>query len=325
MTLRRYAQRLLNPFRGIMNIIEFEGAEGVSVDGIHWDIYVRNSELVADFDNSRQIQTSDIRYGHWSEKQGLVRGPIFPSDDFRTLEMRGAIVYEDILEQHRQLPFSLQDHFECWLLDRQQQPLALLHTVTLAEDMELNLPLQWHAGQACQRSFHPNPPDTLQPVIQNAGNAGEYLTRYIRECSGNRPAAQWFQRTHNGNGQGLAGIAMPEALQGRCLESKSFPDYFLRTTGHDETHTLLIDEYLAWLAPFLLLLQNLPREVRQDFEQKAWRNALLMEKQFRLYPCVLDECGLAAARVEATLRARHALAEKPDHVLSTDYIELNDS
>jgi hypothetical protein len=67
MSIRRYAQRLLNPFRGVMNIIEFQGAEAVTTDGIHWDIYVRDLELVQDIQHNARIQTSDIRYGHWSE------------------------------------------------------------------------------------------------------------------------------------------------------------------------------------------------------------------------------------------------------------------
>lgn len=69
-----YAQRLLNPFRGVMNIIEYQGAEAVTIDGIHWDIYVRDTELVEDLENASRIQTSDIRYGSWSEQEGLKRG-----------------------------------------------------------------------------------------------------------------------------------------------------------------------------------------------------------------------------------------------------------
>ena len=46
MPIRQYAQRLLNPFRGVMNIIEYESAETVIIDGIHQDIYARDAELV---------------------------------------------------------------------------------------------------------------------------------------------------------------------------------------------------------------------------------------------------------------------------------------
>jgi hypothetical protein len=72
-----------------MNVIEYEAAEAVTVDGIHWDIYVRNAELVKDLDKSSRVQTSDIRYGSWSVAQGLKRGPIQPSEDFLRMEMQG--------------------------------------------------------------------------------------------------------------------------------------------------------------------------------------------------------------------------------------------
>ncbi len=321
MPLRRYSQRLLNPFRGVMNVIEFDGAEGVTVDGIHWDIYVRNEELVADIHNSRQVQTSDIRYGHWSEKQGLTRGPIFPSDDFKLLEHRGAIVYEDILQHHQQLPFPLEDRYECWLLDLQEQPLALLHAVAQEEDMEHDLVPRWYAGQACRQDFMPQIAD-LSQAMKSAGNAADYLNRYIQQCSGQQPKTAWFLRDHQGNGQSLQPTTPVEMAA--THSSQYFPPYFLRESGHDAAHQQLITAYLDWLSPCLLLLQNLTRETRVHLEHKARDHASQMEKHFRLYPIVLDKPGLDAARVEASLRALHAHRKKPEVILSTDYLELDE-
>ena len=47
---------------------------------------MRNAELADDLANPAQAQTSDIRYGKWSEKNGLKRGPLHPSEDFKRLE-----------------------------------------------------------------------------------------------------------------------------------------------------------------------------------------------------------------------------------------------
>ena len=99
MVFERYAQRLLNPFRGVMNIIEFEGAEAVTTDGMRWDIYVRDTGLVEEFADSHRIQTSDIRYGSWSAKDGLKRGAIYPSDDFKVLEHRDALLAQDFCQR----------------------------------------------------------------------------------------------------------------------------------------------------------------------------------------------------------------------------------
>ena len=51
---------------------------------------MRNAELADDLANPAQVQTSEIRYGKWSEKNGLKRGPLHPSEDFKRLEARSA-------------------------------------------------------------------------------------------------------------------------------------------------------------------------------------------------------------------------------------------
>jgi hypothetical protein len=77
-----YSQRLLNPFRGIVSYLGYQSADAVTADGRHWDIYVSNEALLDGLDPGRRPQISDIRYGSWSARRGLKRGPIFPSDDF---------------------------------------------------------------------------------------------------------------------------------------------------------------------------------------------------------------------------------------------------
>jgi len=47
-TLSSYSQRLLNPFRGSVNVIRYKSAEAVTTDGINWDIYVSNDDLIKD-------------------------------------------------------------------------------------------------------------------------------------------------------------------------------------------------------------------------------------------------------------------------------------
>ena len=151
MAIRRYAQRLLNPFRGVMNVIEYQGAEAVTTDGLHWDIYVRDTELVRDIEQGARVQTSDIRYGHWSAVSGLKRGALYPSEDFKLLEHRGAVVYEDLLQHHEQVPFPLCDPYELWLLDGQDLPLALLDSAVEPDGIPPDAALDWRAGQERRR------------------------------------------------------------------------------------------------------------------------------------------------------------------------------
>ena len=121
MPFQCYSQRLLNPFRGVVNCIKYRSAEAVTADGVRWDIYVSNEALLDDLPEHRHTQVSDIRYGAWSAENGLKRGPIFPSEDFRLMEAMGTRVYEHLLENHRDIPFPFHDTAELWLLDDREQ------------------------------------------------------------------------------------------------------------------------------------------------------------------------------------------------------------
>lgn len=318
--MRHYAQRLLNPFRGVMNIIEFEAAEAVTTDGIHWDIYVRDAELVEDLPNSSRVQTSDIRYGSWSAQQGLKRGAIYPSDDFMFLEHQGAIVYQHLLKLHQTIPFTLQDHYELWLLDQDDRPLALIASATRADHLELDHALDWRAGLECRNYFSSDVYD--QRLAQDNLSAGTYLTRYINQRCGRVPKAQWFLRRADGGGEGLQGIGIPPSMPGRQLNDECFHPLMLNADDHDESHGELIRQFFNWQAPWLLLLQHLPDEQRSHFEQQAKKRALTVAQQHLLYPQIIDPAHINAARVEARLRAAGASDKTTDDVVPTYYIEL---
>ena len=174
MQIECYAQRMLNPFRGVMHIIRYQSAEAMTTDGIEWDIYVANDALLDDLGRAgRHAQISDIRYGHWSAEKGLKRGPLYPSDDFKRLEHMGAVVYEHLLKVHREVPFKFRDRFELWLLDRDGLPLALLHSVRADSETDTKPPLDWRAGMAAQETFpaarrlptSPNPPAAISRAM----------------------------------------------------------------------------------------------------------------------------------------------------------------
>ena len=131
-----YSQRLLNPFRCVVNIIRYKSAEAVTSDGINWDIYVSNDSLLDGLDAKKSVQISDIRYGRWSERDGLKRGHVYPSEEFYTLEAMGAVAYQHLLKVHNQVPFPFNDSVELWLLDEANRPLALLNAVVDQKDID---------------------------------------------------------------------------------------------------------------------------------------------------------------------------------------------
>lgn len=316
MQIECYAQRLLNPFRGVVHTIRFQSAEAVTADGVEWDIYVANDALLEGLGRAgKRAQISDIRYGHWSAEKGLKRGPLYPSDDFKRLEELGAVVYEHLLKVHRDVPFAFRDQFELWLLDRNDQPLALLHSVRTHSETDTRPPLDWRAGMAAQELFQ------SAAVAGQAESAGAYLTRYLNSLASG--VAQWFCRSDDGAGLGLHTLKGGDPLRGRVLEAEAFPPLFIATAGMDAAHTRLVHDYHAWQAPWMLLLPHLDRATRSALEASACRQAESIEKHCRLYPAVIDRAALQAARVEAALVRSLPSPPSSDDVMPMFYIELN--
>jgi hypothetical protein len=316
MQIECYAQRLLNPFRGVVHTIRYQSAEAVTTDGIEWDIYVANDALLEGLGRAgRRAQISDIRYGHWSAEKGLKRGPLYPSDDFRRLEEMGAVVYEHLLKVHREVPFKFLDSFELWLLDTNNQPLALLHSVRTDSDTDTKPPLDWRAGIAAHEHFR------SAAIADLTETAGVYLTRYINSLASG--VAQWFRRSNDGAGLGLHTLKGGDALRGRVLEADAFPPLFIATAGMDASHTRLVHDYHAWQAPWMLLLSQLDTATRSTLETCAWQQADMIEKHCRLYPAVIDRHALQAARVEAALVKSEPRPKKQNDAIPMFYIELS--
>jgi hypothetical protein len=315
MEIECYAQRLLNPFRGAVHVIRYQSAEAVTTDGIEWDIYVANDALVEDLGRAgRRAQVSDIRYGHWSVDKGLKRGPLYPSDDFKRLENMGAVVYEHLLKVHREVPFKFRDPFELWLLDHDNQPLALLHSVRADSETDTKPPLDWRAGMVAHEQFN------SAAIAGLTESAGLYLTRYVNGLADG--VAQWFCRSDDGAGLGLHTLQGGEALRGRVLEAEAFPSLFIATAAMDAAHTRLVHDYFAWQAPWMLLLAHLDTGMRVALEASAVQQAEAIEKYYRLYPAIIDHPALQAARVEAALLRSQPRPKDQDEVVPMFYIEL---
>lgn len=317
-----YSQRLLNPYRGIINCICYRSAEAVTADGVHWDIYVSNELLRADSPRSQRTQVSDIRYGKWSAADGLRRGPIFPSSEFRAMEDMGATVYEYLLEVHDEVPFAFTDRFELWLLDREHRPLVLLDSATAIDEIDLQQPLRWTPGIECRRSFVSSAAEQLQ-LVASPGVVTDHLAAYVQACAGDEPAAQLFERQADGSGCGLAGVKLPSSLVNRCLPDEDFPLNLLSLRHHDAAHRQLLGDFIGWQAPWLLLLPTLPQELRARYEEYARMQAVKMVRQHALYPDVVNRQVLEAAQVEVRLRETSAEPQQEELVLSPFYVELD--
>jgi hypothetical protein len=309
MSIVCYAQRLLNPFRGVVNVIKYQSAEAVTLDGVHWDIYVANEALREGLKGKSQI--SDIRYGNWSESTGLKRGPVYPSDDFKRMEVQGHIVYEYLREHHRDVPFAFEDRFELWLLDEQRQPLALIHSALAQEETLLEVPLQWRAGFAAEEHF--------TSEAAGSDNSAICLSNFINSRV---MGWQWIERHAAGGGVGLPGGKGGKAGQEYGVDM--FPPWFLFPERYEAPYHQLVADYLNWQAPWLLLLDKLSDEVRRKMEMQARMRAAEMVKQHRLYPAVADPAQIKAAQVEMVLREKQPETKnKANASMSPFYIEIS--
>lgn len=315
--IRKQAMRLLNPFRGVMNIIEYRGAEAVTIDGVHWDMYVKDMSLTAGLDAAHNMLISEIRYGHWTAKSGLTRGPIYPSDDFDMMEEQGNRVYKFLLDHYDQAPFALTDIYELWLLDQNNMPLALLSSAYSEETMLFELPLSWTAGNACKQYFQSQSDKTDNHTLSIA----EYLEHQIKHLAGKQPRAQWFKRGDS-VALGLSGIQLSEYFEGRKLDNKCFPEFFIREILSRDENESIFSEYLNFLAPYLLTLPTLSKTQRIKYEAQACKQALCVEQLYKLYPYICDEKHINTARVEARLRGNLTNNDQTPNAMSPEYIEL---
>ena len=310
------AVRLLNPFRGVMNIIEYQGAEAVTIDGINWDIYVKDMSLTRDLEQTPNMLITEIRFGHWSRENGLTRGSIYPSEDFNEMERQGLVVYEYLLQHPDEIPFALTDEFELWLLDCNDQPLALLGSSFAANRLYYEQALCWTAGFACREYFGQKQGD----------NSSQHafiprLEATVKSLAGNKPQAQWFHRQYPVS-IGLSGIELAESLQGRELENDYFPEFFIPEVIQTDIDDCMFEDYLDFLAPYLLTLPSLSSQQRDRFEQKARKQALCVERLHRLYPAIQHPKYINSARVEARLRGTRQQSPADDNTLSPEYVEL---
>jgi len=287
----RYSRRLLSPFQGALQIVSVPGGEAESSDGLHWSLFVADERIVG------HTGLSEVRYGSWNAQQGLQRSRIRGTAPAPLIEQLGDRLVGALETHAADAPFTPCDHLECWLLDAgPQQPLALL---------ESNLD-----RQDCSQPQHPR---WLAPSGFHSprGDAAR-LMQAISRRAGTRPQAAWIERFADGSGRGL---------DGRAFAADDFPELLLRETWEDPDHAGLVDDFLAWQAPWLLQLHRLQPATRARLEQAAWRRPRETSRRFRLYPEVTDPQGLTATRVKARLLGEPERPADPAEPFLPFYLE----
>ena len=100
----------------------------------------------------------------------------------------------------------------------------------------------------------------------------------------------------------LSGVNLDECLIGRDLSPRLFPRLFIEQSWDNEPATKLVDDFIDWLSPWILLLDFLKDPQREAFEGAARKHAMIVDRMHPLYPKVVCDKHINAARVEAMLR-----------------------
>ncbi|UCE88804.1 MAG: hypothetical protein JSW10_10840 [Pseudomonadota bacterium] len=281
----------MHPFLGVTQIVRTPVGRASSVDGTGWQLRVRVAvpQLRWSVLDRPRSAEREVLFGAWSAHDGLVRVPLNPAIDHDQASERADSLLAALASCHDKVPFSRADNYELWLLDKEDAlPLALLLSATEEPPPSPDWPLHWHASRRDENGFA-------------TAESRERLIRLVSARAGHPPCAQWVQRDAGG-GSGLHGVGLAGPLRARRLPAEVFPGLTLREQWPEEDDRTLVQDYLEWLAPYLLMLSEMDDAVRDRLEHAARRRALAVEQCHRLYPRILNPELIESARVEAMMR-----------------------
>jgi hypothetical protein len=279
-----YAIRRVNPFIGVLQVVKTAGGRAISTNGIVWDIEIRVDDDdewgVCDTDNK---QAAYYRYGLWSLEEGLASRPLASQPGNDSMAQKSEVIIACISDHLDKLPFVLEDKIELWLFDKDGiQPLTLLATSKPGSKRPTPSPRFWSAcigatGVPSQRRF---------PGVNE-------LEDQVKKRAGFNIQSQWVVRQQDGSGV----IEKTEQVLG----SEAFPPYLVTEDWPDEKDKALVKDYIKWIAPSLLTLQHYTREQRHYLELSLNIQAISVEHHWHLYPEVIDEQRIKAARVQCSI------------------------
>lgn len=300
-----FAVRRLNPFLGVAQVLDIGIARAISVDGLSWQIQIRADPPAS---KRRHYGSSPgdrkyFRFGHWTAAAGLVRTPVNPELDIRQMLTQCGTLLELLATCSQNVPFSLEDNIELWLLDHDRLPLALFASV-VREELASNITAgRWRATLPAEGGFHsPALEARGYPNMTGGGNRG-HATHLEQQVMNAASGHCWFIRSGDGGSRALyddddnhSTDITPGTGPGY------FPEFPLRNQWESDDNTAVADDWVQWLAPRLLTLQSLDDTTRSSLEHAARANAALVDGQFRLYPSVINDDLLESARVESRIR-----------------------
>ncbi|MDD5389074.1 MAG: hypothetical protein PHD37_06995 [Gallionellaceae bacterium] len=273
-----YALRRVNPYRGVVQVVDTGQVTAHSFDGLTW-------HLRAD-DGYGWVRPTGI----WVEGEGLRAGHVENLHDILpALETRPA------------LPFPIVDTQELWLLDpKSGLPLALLACDREGARHDDPPKGEWQPFVPSFTGFH-SPALAEHDASDASVSHRDLLARQVNRAAGAEASAQWFQRDKAGAGVGFSGPRIPVEWHGRRLSADAFPELLVREIWNSRLENSVIADYHARLAPILLSWPRIAVATRARLEVLACEKPRWLARIHRLLPSRVDAPRIQAALVAARL------------------------
>jgi hypothetical protein len=280
---RYYGLRRVNPYRGVVAVVDVGDASAHSFDGLTWHLRADDGHGLV-----RPV-------GVWEAGTGWKLGRPDAAPDLIAA-----------LEAHPPFPFPIVDIWELWLLHRETGlPLAILDTAREGEPRPESREVQWLPFVPTYTGFCS--PTLLDREKRATGMRGtdiahrDMLARIVNHAARPHPMTQWFRRDQSGIGEGAGGARLPYELRRRKLPNEAFPELLVHEKWNSRLEQSVIADYHAWLAPLLLLWPRLTMTTRDRLEALACERPRWLVRVHRLLPQVVDPARLNAALVAARL------------------------
>ncbi len=302
-----YGVLRLNPFQGVLQVVELGPARALSADGERWEIQVlcAQPEHTWRSPNRAEPVMRYFRFGGWSRLSGLRRVPVSPILDLDLLFGASSALTTALPQCIERLPFPRADRYELWLLDAEGLPFAMVASTTQDPLGTRTRSEPWAATARSDQGFRSERLVQRGIPVRDGHDPRHHaslLERLVRESAGRPARSGWFEREADGCGVAVQPESVPQGWEPRRLTADAFPHLLLRENWPEPTQRDLVRDYLDWSAPYLLTLSGLGDDLRDRLEHAARARAMEVEALYRLYPRFLNTDLLKAIRVEARMR-----------------------
>jgi hypothetical protein len=295
-----FSIRRLNPFNGLLQVCQLDSARALSADGQVWEIQVLSDSPQGLWANTPFSGRQYYTFGRWSSDQGLEQVPVNPLFNIRQMISSAEALVEQLKDACEHLPFHPGDPYELWLLDAENhQPIALLASCREeAQRNEIHRE-RWLAAEPDDHSFTSavlNQQDSSLNDEQNPQTHASALESSVMQRAGQHRLTQWFLRNEDASASSCDNPA-------QSWSAADFPELLVTEAWQENHERDLVQDYIDWKAPQLLMLPNIGDETRDRLEKMAIKQAEAVDRLWRLYPQIHNQDLLKSARVEAKIRS----------------------